>query len=53
MSQEKRDPKNKNKDTQNPRDTTISLATELYEILKKRRQKEGKIIFESTEIRFL
>ncbi len=31
---------------------TLSLAFELFEILKKRRKKEGKIIFESTEIRF-
>lgn len=30
----------------------ISLAFSLYEILKKRRQKEGKIIFESTELKF-
>lgn len=45
--------KNKDVISENPEhDRTITLAYKLFETLKKRRKKEGKIIFESTEVYF-
>ena len=45
--------KNKNQKSENPEhDGTVALAYKLFEILKKRRKKEGKIIFESSEVYF-